>query len=59
MVGVEWGGRESGPDLARLPYTLRVKVTEREEDGPGDHVLENGLASGVPHIDRVMPDVTR
>ena len=44
-----------------LPETLRVKVTEREEDRSGDHVLENGLSSGVPHNDHrvVMIGVTR
>ena len=61
-VSVVWvkGGRERGADEAALiPKTFRVKVAESEEDRAGDHVLENGLSSGVPHIDRVMTGVTR
>ena len=54
MVGVE-RAREIRTDatVACISETPRVKVTESEEDGTGDQVLENSLASCVPHIDSV------
>ena len=54
MVGVERVGEiRTNATVARFSQPPRVKVTESEEDGTGDQVLENSLASCVPHIDFV------